>query len=141
MAVGYVLNLRLVNQLHFDMAKFLRCFLLAVLKITCLLYAQEYSIIRRADSYDYDNHIWKITPDLFTIDSSDCDGDGSKQCSDMGGRKRRRVNCSCACNFKSNNNILISSTFGFYDNTWKCHDNTKVRTHGGRHMELFLYCF
>lgn len=108
------------------MAKSLLCSLVAVLEISCVLYAQEYVIERRVDRYNR----WEIRPDWFTITPLQCVGDGLNQCSDAGGRKRRKVNCSCACNVKTNT-IFIRSTFGFYDKQWKCYENDKVRTHGG----------
>lgn len=87
--------------------------------------AQNYVIQRR----DF-NRIGNYRPDTFIVPTPPCSGDGSAQCAAMNGTKTN-IQCKCVCN-KQEDNVYYKSTFGVYDNTWKCASNTKVRNNGGK---------
>lgn len=86
-----------------------------------------YTIERRVD---YTISTWRDKPDRFTIPSSICSSSSSAhsaQCSKMGANYRS--NCKCVCK-------TSKSTFGYYENEWKCFENRKVHLHGGKKKEL-----
>lgn len=99
------------------------CLLIVIsLSLWNVFLAQDY-VIRRRRGND--------RPDTFIVPTPLCSGDGSAQCAAMNGTKTRNTRCKCVCD-KQENNVYYKSTFGVYDNTWKCASNTKVRNNGGR---------
>lgn len=90
--------------------------------------AEEYIIERQVELIQ---GLWIDQPDTFMLPSAMCSGDISSNCTAMGGT-RIKNKCGCSCNKENEFMEFYKSTFGFYDNEWKCFENTKVRTHSGK---------
>lgn len=105
---------------------------LFILCTTCsLVISQKYSITRIPNTR-IPNVVRSL--DIVQIPSQLC-GNATKEqeeCVLLGGK--RIDDCQCECSNQKNINdqdVYTSSTFGFYNEQWRCHDNTVVRQNGG----------